>query len=592
MKNLTILTLLKHLQDQITNIKELEGPEGPKGEKGDRGPQGPKGEKGPQGPEGLRGADGAPGESGPQGEDGEDGVGVVDAYLGADDSIVFTLSDEKEISVDFPWSLGKNADGSTVVLRQGASGIADAPSDGTQYVRQDGEWVEGGGGGADSRVDWMLTTDVFTAPTFAYPAAEVNVNSSGTLEPIILSGSEPFTAWAVSSGTLPSEFSFNTTTGVITYTTTGATGSGTFFVTASNPAGTSSEHQIDWEIRASQGILEFTNTLNPYPFMRISTSNTNNTEYYLKTTFHGRTTSTGNGTLIADATKPIYVKDNGNGTWNYLLFPTGYTYWVVFINSSTDPSTLADGVSTDINTGLTYDLVSPIAEDVTLDGISYPSDRTDVHWGTGFQYLHFGQDASLDNVLTKAGNHSFGFTLVDPWPKDGMGRGMFSREGRNWMAVAIGHSDTYSEMLVGNGASKVYDSSEVTPIPANGFPAGAVVRVTLSGTTLSFYVDGVKYYDYGISSYWDATSANVLDLQFSNPVNRDVHVTSYSYDNTGWQGQIERLWIANGTVVATDDDGVTYPTGTTHAWDLDEITGNTFAPAIGSVTAEGRKLVI
>jgi len=173
-----------------------------------------------------------------------------------------------------------------------------------------------------------------------------------------------------------------------------------------------------------------------------------------------------------------------------------------------------------------------------------------------------------------------------------MGRGMFNRQGRNWMAVALGHSDTYSEMLMGNGASKVYDSTEVTPIPANGFPAGAVVRVTLSGTTLSFYVDGVKYYDYSISSYWDATSANTLDLQFSNPVNRDVHITSYSYDHTGWQGQIERLWIANGTVVSADDDGVTYPTGTTHAWDLDEVEGNTFAPAIGSVTAEGRKLVL
>ena len=188
MNNLTILTLLKNLQDQVADTRKLEGPEGPKGEKGDRGPQGERGPKGEQGPQGLRGLDGAPGEDGARGEDGEDGVGIVDAYLGADDSIVFTLSDDKEISVDFPWELERGADGSTVVLRQGASGIEDAPSDGTQYVRQDGAWVEGGGGGADSRVDWMLTTDVFTAPTFAYPAVEVNVNSSGTIEPIILSG--------------------------------------------------------------------------------------------------------------------------------------------------------------------------------------------------------------------------------------------------------------------------------------------------------------------------------------------------------------------------------------------------------------------
>ncbi|AUR95507.1 hypothetical protein NVP1208B_19 [Vibrio phage 1.208.B._10N.222.52.A7] len=574
----------------------------------------------------------------------------------------------------------------------------------------------GGGGGEDSRVDWMLETDVFTAPTFAYPTAEVNVDSSGTIAPVILSGSEPFTAWAVSSGTLPSEFSFDTATGVITYTTTAATDSGTFFVTASNPAGTSAEYQIDWEIRVSQGIHEFTNTLNPYPFMRISTSSTDNADYYIKTAFHGRTTGASNGTLIADATRPIYVKDNGNGTWNYLLLPTGYGYWVVFIGSSTDPSTFVDGLSTDITTSLTHDLVAPTSQDIAeggatdysvleisgyfgfdgtytrktlpsytlvtgdtfsgnavwklggghymfvkdgasdtalvysefssqwqlitktgydfvnsptnnsnlgfVDSLStlfigstayensieqptessefnytvgatyYPSDRTDVHWGTGFQYIHFGNDASLDNVLTKGGNHSFGFTLVDAWPRDGMGRGLLTREGRNWVAVALGHSDTYSEMIVGNGASRTYDGSEVAPIPVNGFPAGAVVRATVSGTTLSFYVDGVKYYDYSISSYWDATSANTLDLQFSNAPSRDVHTGNYSYDHTGWQGQIERLWIANGTVVSTDDDGVTYPASTTHAWDLDEVTGNTFAPAIGSITAEGRKLAV
>jgi len=79
-------------------------------------------------------------------------------------------------------------------------------------------------------------------------------------------------------------------------------------------------------------------------------------------------------------------------------------------------------------------------------------------------------------------------------------------------------------------------------------------------------------------------------MQFSNPVNRDVHVTSYSYDNTGRQGQIARLWIANGTVVATDDEGITYPAGTTHAWNLNETTGSTFAPTIGPVTAFGLKI--
>lgn len=44
---------------------------------------------------------------------------------------------------------------------------------------------------------------------------------------------------------------------------------------------------------------------------------------------------------------------------------------------------------------------------------------------------------------------------------------------------------------------------------------------------------------------------------------------------------------ANGTNASTDDTGTTYPTGTTHSWDMSETTGNSFAPSTGAITMIG-----
>ncbi len=448
--------------------------------------------------------------------------------------------------------------------------------------------VDGGGGGTDARVDWMLETDVFSAPAIAYPSALVDVNSSGTIVPIVLSGSEPIKSWSISSGSLPAEFSFDSATGAINYTTTGATNSGTVGIVASNPAGDSSEFLLNWEIREAQGASEFLNTLNKYPFLRISTSKSTEAQVMLKQAFYGRTQSTGNATIIEDDAYPIYVGANGDGTWNYLIQVGGYSYWMFYLNSTTDPSTLANGLVTDLKTSsLSYDLVAPTSDNVTVDGINYPSDRSDVHWGSGIRYIDFGNDSSLDGVMTDAGSWSYGFRLQEDWKPDGMGRGLFTRQGRNWLAVAYGHSGTYSEMIFGNGASRTYDSSESTSLPSNGFPAGSFVRVTFDGSTTRFYVDGVMYYDYGTTAYWDGASANSLNLQFSNSASANADFTRYSYEHTKWQGLIDRLWISNGVVESTDDNGTSYPSGVTHAWDMSETTGSSFAPSIGSVTGTG-----
>ncbi|CAM0102513.1 hypothetical protein VPH209E381_0017 [Vibrio phage 209E38-1] len=452
----------------------------------------------------------------------------------------------------------------------------------------DGFGGSGSGGGADARVDWMLDTDVFTAPAIAYPSVLVDVNSTGTIEAIVLSGSEPILSWSVASGLLPSEFSLDSGSGTITYTTGGATSSGTAGIVASSPAGESDVFLINWEIREAQGASEFLNTINKYPFLRISTSKSTEAQVMLKQSFYGRTQSTGNATIIEDGAYPIYVGANGDGTWNYLTQVGGYSYWMFYLNSTTDPSTLANGLVTDLKTSaLSYDLVAPTSDSVTVDGVNYPSDRSDVHWGSGIRYIDFGNDASLDGVMTDAGSWSYGFRLQEDWKPDGMGRGLFTREGRNWLAVAYGHSGTYSEMIFGNGASRTYDSSETTALPSGGFPTGSFVRVTFDGSTVKFYVNGVMYYDYGTSAYWDGESANSLSLQFSNSASANADFSSYSYEHTKWQGLIDRLWISNGVVESVDDNGTSYPSGTTHAWDMSETTGSSFAPSIGSVTGIG-----
>lgn len=86
---------LAELQSKAIEIQKLEGPSGPKGDKGN---QGPKGEQGDRGLDGKDGKDGINGVDGQDGEDGKQGVGVVDAFIDFDQSLVLKLSDGSEIN--------------------------------------------------------------------------------------------------------------------------------------------------------------------------------------------------------------------------------------------------------------------------------------------------------------------------------------------------------------------------------------------------------------------------------------------------------------------------------------------------------------
>lgn len=450
----------------------------------------------------------------------------------------------------------------------------------------------------ESQNEWKLSTNVFSAPVIAYQPIQAEVNSTGSANPLVVSGTTPFTSYAISSGSLPSGFSLDTSTGIISWSTGGSEISTVQVgITATNPVGTSEEYLVAVSVEAPLGITQYTNDLNLYVGVRVSTSKSTRSQVLLKQPFFGKPTSTGNGTMIEDSSSPIWVGDNGDGTWNYLIQPDGYTYWMFYLNSTTDPANLANGYVSDLTTSLGYDLVTPSSQDVTHDGVNYPSDATDVHYFAGRYYLALDEDVSLDGFQADAGGSwSFGFKLTRAWLKDGLGRPMFAREGRNWQGVIIGHSSTYSQMTFGNGSSQTYDSSEVGTIPTNGFPAGSYVRCTYddSSNVFSFYVDGVKYYDYAISSYLDdSPGADSLRVVFGKSVDSDdLTNTNDSYEITYWQGAIERMWIANGAVTSTDDDGTNYPTGTTHAWGLSEATGKTFAAAIGSVTITGERTTL
>ena len=124
--DLALLALVKKM-DGFVGPQGPAGAPGPSGPSGPPGPQGPAGidgrngkdgAAGPQGPQGLPGPQGPQGPSGEAGADGQDGIGVESAYVAADGSLVFTLTDGTEIDVGPLSGLSVEAQGNTYVVGQ------------------------------------------------------------------------------------------------------------------------------------------------------------------------------------------------------------------------------------------------------------------------------------------------------------------------------------------------------------------------------------------------------------------------------------------------------------------------------------------
>lgn len=97
-----VIAAVKKIQENVENrFNELSGFIEDKtanitsGKDGQQGPKGDKGDKGDKGADGFQGRDGKDGKEGPQ---GEQGVGVADARVDFDGSLVITLTDGTEIN--------------------------------------------------------------------------------------------------------------------------------------------------------------------------------------------------------------------------------------------------------------------------------------------------------------------------------------------------------------------------------------------------------------------------------------------------------------------------------------------------------------
>ena len=149
MDNLTLLALLKRLQDQVSDVSKQIGPEGPVGPQGPAGERGAEGIQGIRGPAGERGNDGIQGAPGHDGADGEDGRGVESVSMDADGDLVFTLTDGTEEVVSLPESLygpHTGSQGNTIIQRYGSSSQGNnlyvqdnQPTDADPYL-----WVQTG----------------------------------------------------------------------------------------------------------------------------------------------------------------------------------------------------------------------------------------------------------------------------------------------------------------------------------------------------------------------------------------------------------------------------------------------------------------
>jgi hypothetical protein len=87
----------KQLDAYEPRVRSLEARQLQRGEQGPKGPQGDTGKDGKDGRDGTNGKDGRDGKDGKNGKDGKQGVSVVDSWIAADNHLMLSMSDGKEI---------------------------------------------------------------------------------------------------------------------------------------------------------------------------------------------------------------------------------------------------------------------------------------------------------------------------------------------------------------------------------------------------------------------------------------------------------------------------------------------------------------
>lgn len=140
----TIETKLNKKFEELLNTPAMKGEKGDKGDKGDTGPAGK---------DGKPGRDGRDGKDGKDGIDGKDGVGVVDAKIDFDGSLVIYLSDGNEIDAGQVVSTAVAKEVNAFMTR--GEILPSQSGNSGKYLTTDGNtlsWatVSGGGGGGIS----------------------------------------------------------------------------------------------------------------------------------------------------------------------------------------------------------------------------------------------------------------------------------------------------------------------------------------------------------------------------------------------------------------------------------------------------------
>lgn len=153
MADTNLLILAREFKKLRTHVQEvLKMPVGPQGLQGEKGEQGVKGDTGAPGKDGkdgkdgvngLNGQDGRNGADGKDGKDGLDGVGVQNAYIDFDNSLVIVLTSGQEINAGFLSQETKDAVVAT--FKQGAQTLNELlpvqTGNANKFLKTDGENV-------------------------------------------------------------------------------------------------------------------------------------------------------------------------------------------------------------------------------------------------------------------------------------------------------------------------------------------------------------------------------------------------------------------------------------------------------------------
>lgn len=153
MADTNLLILAREFKKLRTHVQEvLKMPVGPQGLQGEKGEQGVKGDTGAPGKDGkdgkdgvngLNGQDGRNGADGKDGKDGLDGIGVQNAYIDFDNSLVIVLTSGQEINAGFLSQETKDAVVAT--FKQGAQTLNELlpiqTGNANKFLKTDGENV-------------------------------------------------------------------------------------------------------------------------------------------------------------------------------------------------------------------------------------------------------------------------------------------------------------------------------------------------------------------------------------------------------------------------------------------------------------------